>query len=548
MFPAVEKEMKNIRLFLLKILLLLMVICSGPAMGRYEQLDMPFSVIQRAEFDKMFDEHLRGCKSTANASEISLHAMREIVWLIVAVLSDSTRGYSVFGESIYKRLTTCLLRLRMVLSPDEWQQEHYNAFLLAYELTYEFLEKEKDMGQGYVFSSHSVLRNALERGQITNEKLNKCYESEFVPSHWGDSRKYDEEKLDNARNIAKEYIRIFDLIGLLDKNKERIFKSDETEIYAEIGSIPEYGETFLIDPTDAGEEIKQAALRDPTPERVGQLVSLIHNQNDRKKKKSAIRVLKILAYFDGNETARKAMYDFGLWRGIYVPLGRDKVCESISDYLSREQEIIEKNDEADLKLEEEFKKFKMAPLNMSGLQLRTGNDGNLRFSGMANTTESAKFCVQLPNRIDNLGKHLAAGFTFNSINSNAAWFGWKLHISARPENAVLITKLVIPILEKYGVHYKIICTLPLMRWRYNWFRYNSGSVFSQIGKFITVYPNNDRQANAIATEINMAFENACLTPEDFIPILGDFQIGTTGGIFTRPCHYGDSFRDSREVP
>ncbi|MDR2075153.1 MAG: hypothetical protein LBP31_02950, partial [Holosporales bacterium] len=127
-------------------------------------------------------------------------------------------------------------------------------------------------------------------------------------------------------------------------------------------------------------------------------------------------------------------------------------------------------------------------------------------------------------------------------------FGWKLHISARSENAALIAEIVIPILEKFKAHYKIVCSPSILRWFYNKHRYQKGSQFSQMGKFITVYSDSDKQANEIATEIDEAFKKASLTPEDFVPVLGDFQVGTTGGVSTRPCHYKDFFGDPRTIP
>jgi hypothetical protein len=126
--------------------------------------------------------------------------------------------------------------------------------------------------------------------------------------------------------------------------------------------------------------------------------------------------------------------------------------------------------------------------------------------------------------------------------------GWKIHISPTPAMALNVAKMVLPILRKANVAFKIIGKLPRMRGFYNNNRVSKHGIetilnrnldfytLSQRGKFIAIYPENDEQANLIANEINDAFVmQGMVGPKYFIPCLGDIQVGSTGGIFTRWC-------------
>ncbi|GHU11449.1 hypothetical protein FACS189449_02940 [Alphaproteobacteria bacterium] len=135
--------------------------------------------------------------------------------------------------------------------------------------------------------------------------------------------------------------------------------------------------------------------------------------------------------------------------------------------------------------------------------------------------------------------------------------GWKIHISARPSTAQKVLDIVLPILKesskKYESNaykklvYKILVSIPEMRTFYNAARFGD-SPLSQRGKFIAIYPRSDQEANFIATEIDKAFKENKLVREDFIYVSGDFQVGHSGGIYARFCHYGGFEGDKRGFP
>jgi hypothetical protein len=59
---------------------------------------------------------------------------------------------------------------------------------------------------------------------------------------------------------------------------------------------------------------------------------------------------------------------------------------------------------------------------------------------------------------------------------------------------------------------------------------------AQRGKFIVIYPKNEREANELANEIDQVFTANSLTgSEFFVPCVGEIQLGETGGIFARWC-------------
>jgi hypothetical protein len=135
-------------------------------------------------------------------------------------------------------------------------------------------------------------------------------------------------------------------------------------------------------------------------------------------------------------------------------------------------------------------------------------------------------------------------------------FGWKIHVSGVPSEALRIIQVVWLVLTKYGVAYKVPTSLPKMRDFYNSSRAKLNMRLNQFdfqrGKMITIYPENDDQANAIVNAINDAFvREGLLGAKYFIPCLGEIQVGETGGIFTRWCRdYRADWKDQlgRLVP
>jgi hypothetical protein len=77
--------------------------------------------------------------------------------------------------------------------------------------------------------------------------------------------------------------------------------------------------------------------------------------------------------------------------------------------------------------------------------------------------------------------------------------GWKLHVSATVLSAAEVFARVEPILRKSDAFFKVPCRLDLLR------SLNSGLVdFSQIGKFLTVYPRSTDEALELARDLHRA--------------------------------------------
>src|ERR1051325_597840 len=87
--------------------------------------------------------------------------------------------------------------------------------------------------------------------------------------------------------------------------------------------------------------------------------------------------------------------------------------------------------------------------------------------------------------------------------------GWKLHVSANVLTACDILQVVAPFLNCRGLAFKAPRSLEELM------RINSGLYYgySQVGKFITIYPRTDREAKLIARRLHQ------LTPELRAPMI-----------------------------
>jgi len=75
--------------------------------------------------------------------------------------------------------------------------------------------------------------------------------------------------------------------------------------------------------------------------------------------------------------------------------------------------------------------------------------------------------------------------------------GWKLHVSATIASAATVLERVIPILKAEDVPFKVAANLGCLS------DLNEGLAgFSQVGKFITIYPRDDAQAVRLALELD----------------------------------------------
>jgi serine/threonine protein kinase len=90
----------------------------------------------------------------------------------------------------------------------------------------------------------------------------------------------------------------------------------------------------------------------------------------------------------------------------------------------------------------------------------------------------------------------AQGWSWISVSQPLASLprqGWKLHVSSAVVSAEAVIHSALPILVTEGVTFKIAGSLPMLA------ELNSGALgMSQIGKFITVYPQDDDQAVRLA--------------------------------------------------
>jgi serine/threonine protein kinase len=77
--------------------------------------------------------------------------------------------------------------------------------------------------------------------------------------------------------------------------------------------------------------------------------------------------------------------------------------------------------------------------------------------------------------------------------------GWKLHVSAAPLSVEEVLRRALPVLLAEDANFKVISTVSKL------LKFNSGSLgLSQIGKFITVFPNDDAQAVRLALALHEA--------------------------------------------
>lgn len=218
------------------------------------------------------------------------------------------------------------------------------------------------------------------------------------------------------------------------------------------------------------------------------------------------------------------------------------VTESAEDFAQNMERLIHKNDVIDASYVKNVTKrirtyFDPDPFAeaMARLEYKRTDQGVM----LSPLIGGASFPLWFPFREDMAGTYV--GFS----NGSHPWIsnkkkvkrgcGWKIHVPVWPLRAEKVASIVLDCLEKYGTNCKIPETLSKLRW-YN-YRYRYMQHLSQRGKAITIYPESDEQAAKIVRELDEAFHKAFeqgeLVPSDFCPLTGDYQIGSTGGIFAR---------------
>ena len=71
--------------------------------------------------------------------------------------------------------------------------------------------------------------------------------------------------------------------------------------------------------------------------------------------------------------------------------------------------------------------------------------------------------------------------------------GWKMHVSARPEQAEIVARIALPILRRLQVPHKVVATLA------DYQRFNRGA---QAGKFITIYTRGRAEADNVLKQLD----------------------------------------------
>lgn len=108
-----------------------------------------------------------------------------------------------------------------------------------------------------------------------------------------------------------------------------------------------------------------------------------------------------------------------------------------------------------------------------------------------------------------------------SVGHSARVQGWKLHLSTVPTQAESLLAKVVPVLASQGVSFKLARSPSILM------QMNEGAFgVSQIGKFMTVYPDSDDESRALADQLSLVtagFEGP--------KVLTDLQVGDV--VYTR---------------
>jgi serine/threonine protein kinase len=106
--------------------------------------------------------------------------------------------------------------------------------------------------------------------------------------------------------------------------------------------------------------------------------------------------------------------------------------------------------------------------------------------------------------------------------------GWKIHISAAAVEAVSLCEVVLPLLIKRRVNFKIPTTVSGIM------KINSGSLGkTQIGKIVTIYPKNNQEVSALAKELDELWHTSA---GPAIP--SDLRLRSHGAVFLRYGAFG----------
>ena len=110
--------------------------------------------------------------------------------------------------------------------------------------------------------------------------------------------------------------------------------------------------------------------------------------------------------------------------------------------------------------------------------------------------------------------------------------GFKIHLSATIVNATAIAESFFKFIKtnNFDINFKILSSLKELTLQ------NAGIYgYSQVGKFITIYPNSDDELNRLLVELEMLFKGV-----KGIPIPSDFKFQLSDVVYYR---YGEFIKD-----
>lgn len=102
--------------------------------------------------------------------------------------------------------------------------------------------------------------------------------------------------------------------------------------------------------------------------------------------------------------------------------------------------------------------------------------------------------------------------------------GWKIHVSAKPENAARIAESLLPELRKRKLLHKVVQDIERYAAR-------TPANSTQAGKFIQIYTKNDQEAKEIAVLVEQVVKKLGLDASDFIAPPGELAVSP--GVFAR---------------
>jgi hypothetical protein len=133
----------------------------------------------------------------------------------------------------------------------------------------------------------------------------------------------------------------------------------------------------------------------------------------------------------------------------------------------------------------------------------------------------SKYAYEGPKEWGVFSLFIPEGKTENDLRTQ----GIKIHISAKPETAGFIASIILPYLIEKNIFHKVVPTNFLLDRLYE--------KPTQVGKFITIYPESDDVAKNLAERLDHILVINKLKKDDFVPSSNDKAFGRSGGVYYR---------------